>query len=74
MPVLFVRREVNDASGLHLDRHFAFFADAAGAGDDVEDLAFGMGVPVCAGARLEQNASGASASAASRTFRHSRQS
>ena len=56
MPVLFVRGDVDGVAGLYLLDFFAFFLDAARAGDDVEDLAFRVRVPAGAGSGLEEDA------------------
>jgi hypothetical protein len=56
MPVLLVRREVDDAPGFDLYGRLALSRSTAGARDHVEYLTLRMGVPVRTGARLEQDA------------------
>src|SRR5215218_4192766 len=55
MPVLLVRREVDDTSGFDLDGRLALSRSAAGASDDVEDLTFRVSMPVRTGAGLEED-------------------
>src|SRR5829696_4036875 len=56
VPVFLAWGEVDDASGFHLDGWLALLRRPAGTGYDVEDLAFRVGVPVRAGAGLEEDA------------------
>src|SRR5215207_148775 len=56
MPVLLVRGEVDDATGLDIDGRLAFLRCPAGACDHVEDLTFRVGMPVRTGTRLEEDA------------------
>src|SRR3712207_6261820 len=56
VPVPLVRGEVDDVSGLYLDDGLAFSLCPTGAGNDVEELALRVGVPVRARTRLEEHA------------------
>ena len=56
VPVLLAGGEVDDVSGSDLDHLFAFLLRPPDAGDDVQDLALRVRVPVGARPALEEHA------------------
>ncbi len=66
VPVFFARGEVHHVAGIYLRDGAAFCCGAAGPCENVQDLAFGMGVPVGAGAGLEGDAEDTSVGGRSR--------
>ncbi len=56
MPVFLAGREVDNVSGAYIDGRFAFSLHTSFSGYDLEDLAFGVRIPVGACPGLEEHA------------------